>query len=98
MNGVCRRFLRIAQVRANKIVWSAALSQAKNERDRMVCANVFGLRWSTKLRFRYVSRLSQSELQSQAGCTRPRSRSTGIFNVFKEFWPDINRTVFRGHY
>ena len=30
-------------------VWSAALSQAKNEGDRMVCANVFGLRWSTKL-------------------------------------------------
>ena len=22
----------------------------------------------------------------------------GVFNVFKEFWPDINRTVFRGHY
>jgi hypothetical protein len=21
----------------------------------------------------------------------------GVFNVFKEFWPDINRTVFRGH-
>ena len=30
-------------------VWSAASSQAKNESDRMVCANVFGLRWSTKL-------------------------------------------------
>src|SRR5437879_5886238 len=30
-------------------VWSAALSQAKNENDRVVCANVFGLRWSTKL-------------------------------------------------
>jgi hypothetical protein len=34
--------------RANRNVWSAALSQAKNESDRMVCANVFGLRWSTK--------------------------------------------------
>jgi hypothetical protein len=22
----------------------------------------------------------------------------GVFNVFKEFWPDINRTVFRGRY
>jgi hypothetical protein len=33
----------------NGNVWSAALSQAKNESDRMVCANVFGLRWSTKL-------------------------------------------------
>jgi hypothetical protein len=22
----------------------------------------------------------------------------GIFNVFKEFWPDINHIVFRGHY
>ncbi len=22
----------------------------------------------------------------------------GVFNVFKEFWPDINRAVFRGHY
>ena len=29
--------------RANRNVWSAALSQAKNEGDRMVCANVFGL-------------------------------------------------------
>jgi hypothetical protein len=27
-------------------VWSAALSQAKNESDRMACANVFGLGWS----------------------------------------------------
>src|SRR5712691_4053503 len=34
---------------ANRNVWSAALSQAKNESDRMVCANVFGLRWSIKL-------------------------------------------------
>ena len=33
----------------NRNVWSAALSQAKNESDRMVCANVFGLRWSTRL-------------------------------------------------
>ena len=33
---------------ANRNVWSAASSQAKNESDRMVCANVFGLRWSTK--------------------------------------------------
>jgi hypothetical protein len=22
----------------------------------------------------------------------------GVFNIFKEFWPDINRTVFGGHY
>jgi hypothetical protein len=22
----------------------------------------------------------------------------GVFNIFKEFWPDINRIVFRGHY
>ena len=27
-------------------VWSAALSQAKNESDRLVCANVYGLCWS----------------------------------------------------
>ena len=27
-------------------VWSAALSQAKNESDGLVCANVFGLCWS----------------------------------------------------
>jgi len=30
-------------------VWSAALSQAKNEGDRLVCANVYGLGWRTKL-------------------------------------------------
>jgi hypothetical protein len=29
--------------RANRNVWSAALSQAKNEGDRLACANVFGL-------------------------------------------------------
>jgi hypothetical protein len=22
----------------------------------------------------------------------------GVFNVFKEFWPDIDKTVFRGRY
>ena len=31
----------------NRNVWSAALSQAKNDSDRLVCANVFGLCWST---------------------------------------------------
>jgi len=30
--------------RANRHVWSAALPQAENESDRMVCASVFGLR------------------------------------------------------
>src|SRR5205823_13802537 len=35
---------------ANRNVWSAAVSQAKNETDRLVCANVFGLQWSTRLR------------------------------------------------
>jgi hypothetical protein len=28
---------------ANRNVWSAALSQAKNEGDKLACANVFGL-------------------------------------------------------
>jgi len=27
-------------------IWSAALSQAKTESDRLVCANVYGLCWS----------------------------------------------------
>jgi hypothetical protein len=31
-------------------VWSATASQAKNESDNsLVCANVYGLRWSAKL-------------------------------------------------
>ena len=30
-------------------VWSAALSQAKNDDDGMVCANVYGLCWSNEL-------------------------------------------------
>jgi hypothetical protein len=29
-------------------VWSAASSQAKNEGDMLVCANVYGLCWSIK--------------------------------------------------
>jgi hypothetical protein len=33
-------------VEENRNVWSAALSQAKNESDRLVCANVCGLYWS----------------------------------------------------
>src|SRR5882762_7394339 len=33
---------------ANRNVWSAASSPAKNEGDRLVCANVYGLHWSTK--------------------------------------------------
>lgn len=33
----------------NRNVWSAAVSQAKSESDRLVCANVCGLRWSNKL-------------------------------------------------
>src|SRR2546426_4365192 len=47
--GDCGRMVRVAVMTPNKNVWSAALSQAKNENDRVVCANVFGLRWSTKL-------------------------------------------------
>ena len=31
-------------------VWSAALSQAKNDGDRLVCANVYGLDWSVFFR------------------------------------------------
>ena len=31
---------------ANRNVWSAAPSQAKSERDMLVCANVYGLCWS----------------------------------------------------
>jgi len=38
----------ISRIRANRHVWSAALSQAGNESDRMVCASVFGLRWATQ--------------------------------------------------
>jgi len=34
---------------ANQNVWSAASSQVKNEGDRLVCANVFGLHWGIKL-------------------------------------------------
>jgi hypothetical protein len=30
----------------NRNVWSAAFPQAKTESDVLVCANVFGLRWS----------------------------------------------------
>ena len=30
--------------------WSAAELQAKNERWQLVCANVFGLHWSQRLR------------------------------------------------
>jgi hypothetical protein len=38
------KFLRVA-VKAGVNVWSAALSQAKNDGDVLVCANVYGLCW-----------------------------------------------------
>src|SRR2546425_2580140 len=37
------------RLRPYRNVWSAALSQAKNDGDRLVCANVYGLCWSTRL-------------------------------------------------
>ena len=33
-----------------RYVWSVAEMQAKNEEWQMVCANVFGLEWSQRLR------------------------------------------------
>jgi hypothetical protein len=35
---------------AYRNVWSGAEMQAKNEEWQMVCANVFGLEWSQRLR------------------------------------------------
>jgi hypothetical protein len=35
---------------ADRNVWSGAEMQAKNEELQMVCANVFGLEWSQRLR------------------------------------------------
>ncbi len=37
---------RRPESRAIRNVWSAALSQAKSEGDRLVCANVYDLCWS----------------------------------------------------
>jgi hypothetical protein len=39
----------MGRVRTVAKPWSAALSQAKNEGDRLVCANVYGRHWRTKL-------------------------------------------------
>src|SRR5258708_30318355 len=50
---------------ANRNVWSAALSQAKNEGDRLVCANVYGLGWRTKL-LALMERAAPSSLFSEA--------------------------------
>jgi hypothetical protein len=36
--------------RGYRNVWSAAVLQAKNEEWQLVCANVFGLEWSQRLR------------------------------------------------
>ena len=49
-----RRFSWVLEVTPGKSayrnVWSAAEMQAKNEEWQMVCANVFGLEWSQRLR------------------------------------------------
>jgi len=60
--------------RANQNVWSAALSQAKNEVDRLVCANVFGLRWSTRLLAMMECAALSSYLVRQPGKTFPVCR------------------------
>jgi hypothetical protein len=39
-----------ATFRDYRNVWSAAELQAKNEKWQLVCANVFGLQWSHRLR------------------------------------------------
>ena len=64
---------------ANRYVWSAALSQAKNESGRMVCANVFGLRWSTKLLalMECAARSSYSVMQPWKACPGNRFESPG---------------------
>lgn len=55
-------------------VWSAALSQAKNEGDRLVCANVFGLHWSTRLLAMMECAALSSYLVRQPGKTFPDYR------------------------
>ncbi len=53
--------------RAVAYVWSAVLSQAKSEGDRLVCANVFDLCWSLRLlaRMECAALCSYLVLQSQ---------------------------------
>jgi|ERR1017187_4201471 hypothetical protein len=60
--------------RANQNVWSAALSQAKNEGDSLVCANVFGLHWSTRLLAMMECAALSSYLVRQSVKTFPVSR------------------------
>jgi hypothetical protein len=59
---------------ATRNVWSAALSQAKNEGDRLVCANVFGLYWSTRLLARMECAALSSYLVRQPGKAFPGYR------------------------
>jgi hypothetical protein len=41
-----RKYIPSPVKRHYRYVWSAAELQAKNEEWQMVCANVFGLKWS----------------------------------------------------
>ena len=52
--------------RANRNVWFAALSQAKSGSDRLVCANVYGLRWSGLLLARMECAALSSHLVIQS--------------------------------
>src|SRR5437879_9331247 len=58
----------------NRNVWSAALSQAKNDGDRLVCANVYGLCWSTRLLAMMECAALSSYLVRQPGKAFPDCR------------------------
>ena len=70
---MCPRVCRVISpgLRANRNVRSAAVLQAKNESDRLVCANVYGLCWSTKLLAMMECAAPSSYLVRQSGKTFP---------------------------
>ena len=80
--------------RANRNVWSPTLSQAKNEGDRLVCANVYGLSLEHRLLALMECAAPSSYLVRQPGKTFPvyrfrerRVRPLCHLMVRQQTWP-----------
>ena len=91
------QFCILSVLSATRIVWSAAVSQAKSEIDGLVCANVFRLCWSewiTPDRMECAALCSHSVRQpwktsSGFGFRERRVRPLCHLNVRQQTWQEI---------
>ena len=92
---VPNNFLQLQAPQNN--VWSAALPQAKNDGDRLVCANVFGLYWIAVANNVEVSvvQIEREPRISYTGGATPNNRGSSSFQRFPELHASL--TAETGH-